>query len=44
MTDAGGNLEFTGFAGDYEIRCMGEAREISIRKAPQENYQEIVMG
>lgn len=44
MTDAGGNLEFTGFAGDYEIQCMGEARAISIKKAPQENYQEIVMG
>ncbi len=43
ITDAWGNLEFTGFTGNYEIRCMGEIREISIKKVPQENYQEIVM-
>ena len=44
VTDPRGNLEFTGFAGEYEISCLGETKEISLKRTPKENYQEMVMG
>ena len=44
VTDPRGNLEFTGFAGEYEISCLGETKELSLKRTPKEHYQEMVMG